>query len=80
MKRPLATEEKGKDIQFAEGKYTPVAFAAWDGSNGESGSKHVMTTWAWLLLKPATPKSTYFIPIIVALLVFGGEILLVRKK
>ena len=79
MKRQLATEEKDKDIQFEEGRYTPIAFAAWDGSNGESGSKHVMTTWAWLLMKPATPKSTYFIPIIVALVVFGGELLLARS-
>lgn len=79
MKRPLTMEEKDKDVQFVEGKYTPIAFAAWDGSNGESGSKHVMTTWAWLLMKPATPKSTYFIPIIVALVVFGGEVLVARS-
>ncbi|MBI5327734.1 MAG: c-type cytochrome [Deltaproteobacteria bacterium] len=80
MKRQLSTEEKAKDIQFEEGRYTPIAFAAWDGSNGESGSKHVMTTWSWLLLKPATPKSTYFIPLIVVLVVFGGELLLARGQ
>ncbi|OGQ48201.1 MAG: hypothetical protein A2W63_03890 [Deltaproteobacteria bacterium RIFCSPLOWO2_02_44_9] len=79
MKRPLATEEKDKDIQFVEGKYTPIAFAAWDGTNGETGSKHVMTTWYWLLLKPATGSSVYIIPLIVALVVFGGEFLLVRS-
>ncbi len=79
MKRPLATEEKDKDTQFVEGKYTPIAFAVWDGSNGESGSKHAMTTWYWLLLKPGTSKSVYIIPVIVALLVFGGELFLVRS-
>ncbi|MBI5048220.1 MAG: c-type cytochrome [Deltaproteobacteria bacterium] len=80
MKRQLATEEKGKDIQFEEGRYTPISFAAWDGSNGESGSRHVMTTWSWLLLKPATPKSTYIIPLIVVVVVFGGELLLARSS
>jgi len=38
-----------------------------------------MTTWYWLLLKPATGSSVYIIPLIVALVVFGGEFLLVRS-
>jgi hypothetical protein len=44
-----------KDIRLAEGRNSfPIAFAAWDGSNNsEKGSRHTMTTWYWLLLKPA---------------------------
>lgn len=80
MKRPLTTGEKDKDIQFAEGKFIPLAFAAWDGSNGETGSKHVMTTWYWVQLKPSTSKTIYIIPLIVALMVFGGELFLVRSS
>lgn len=83
MKRPLATGEKDKDIQFVEGKFTPIAFAAWDGSNGEKGSKHTMTTWYWILLKPKAGMSVYLIPLAVAGIIFGGELLWLassRKK
>jgi DMSO reductase family type II enzyme heme b subunit len=66
--RALTTSSPDKDIQFAEGKFIPVAFAAWDGSNnGEKGSKHTMTTWYWLLLKPATGTR----PLVAALMVMG---------
>ncbi len=68
MLRPLATAASDKDIQFVEGKFIPVAFAAWDGSNNsEKGSRHTMTTWYWLLLKPATGAK----PLITALMVMG---------
>ena len=68
MYRPLTTATPEKDIQFAEGKFIPIAFAAWDGSNNsEKGSKHTMTTWYWLLLKPATGSK----PLITALMVMG---------
>jgi DMSO reductase family type II enzyme heme b subunit len=66
--RPLTTSATEKDIQFVEGQFIPVAFAAWDGSNySEKGSKHTMTTWYWLLLKPASGSK----PLITALIVMG---------
>jgi DMSO reductase family type II enzyme heme b subunit len=68
MYRPLTTSAPEKDIQFTEGRFIPVAFAAWDGSNNsEKGSKHTMTTWYWLLLKPATGYK----PLFTALMVMG---------
>lgn len=67
IKRPLNTDGTGQDIQFSEGHFIPIAFAAWDGSNSEKGSKHTMTTWYWLLLKPAASNK----PLIIALLVIG---------
>ena len=68
MTRPLTTATADSDIQLSEGKFIPVAFAAWDGSNnGEKGSKHTMTTWYWLLLKPATGSK----PLLTALMVMG---------
>lgn len=65
--RPLVTSAPEKDLQISEGKFIPVAFAAWDGSNGEKGSKHTMTTWYWLLLKPASGQG----PLVAALTVIG---------
>jgi DMSO reductase family type II enzyme heme b subunit len=73
MVRPLATEDPERDIQFAEGRFTPIAFAAWDGSNGESGSKHTMTTWYWLLLVPPAGSKPYLAGLIAIVLLVGGE-------
>ena len=79
MKRPLKTDDPEKDFQFEEGRFIPIAFAAWDGSNREKGSKHVMTTWYWMLLKPEPGLGVYAWPVIVALLIFGGELLWLRS-
>jgi len=67
LTRSLTTADAENDLQFVQGKFIPVAFAAWDGSNSEVGSKHTMTTWYWLLMKPAASSK----PLIIALLVFG---------
>ena len=73
MYRPLTTQAADKDIQFAEGKFIPVAFAAWDGSNfSEKGSKHTMTTWYWLLLKPATGLKPFITALVIMGLFLGG--------
>lgn len=83
MKRPLAGGDAEKDIQFAQGRYIPVAFAAWDGSNQEKGPKHEMTTWQWILLQPETSSAIYTWPVGVALMILGLEVIwlkLARRK
>lgn len=45
---------RDQDIGFVEGSFIPIAFANWDGSNGEVGSKHTLTSWYWLLLPSDT--------------------------
>lgn len=73
ISRPLATSAADQDIQFVEGKFTPIAFAAWDGSNNsEKGSKHTMTTWYWLLLKPAAGSKPLVTALVIMLLFVGG--------
>jgi DMSO reductase family type II enzyme heme b subunit len=74
MVRSLSTDALGQDIQLKEGRFTPIAFAAWDGSNGEGGSKHTMTTWYWLLLKPPTGPRPYLVALAVMILIAGGQI------
>ncbi|MHA1565911.1 MAG: ethylbenzene dehydrogenase-related protein [Alphaproteobacteria bacterium] len=71
MTRPMATETPDKDLQFEEGRFIPIAFFAWDGSNGEAGSRHAMTTWYWLLLKSPTGAKPMVTAILVALLIGG---------
>ena len=44
IKRSLRTNNPDTEIQFDK-TTLPVAFAVWDGSNLERGSKHVLTSW-----------------------------------
>lgn len=79
MKRPRYTADG--DVLFDEGQFIPVSFANWDGSNGESGSKHTLTTWYWLLLPPQTDVSkVYGVPVGIALLVFLAGLMLVKSQ
>jgi DMSO reductase family type II enzyme heme b subunit len=71
MKRPLTTDTPEADLQFEIGKFIPIAFAAWDGSNSEHGSRHTMTTWYWLLLTPSTGSKPLMAGVAVAVLMFG---------
>lgn len=80
MKRPL-TGGKSEDVNFTAGRYIPVSFANWDGSNGESGSRHTLTGWYWLLLPPAfDPARIYGIPAGIGVLVFLLGLLLLRSQ
>ncbi|MEE9195497.1 MAG: ethylbenzene dehydrogenase-related protein [Alphaproteobacteria bacterium] len=74
MTRPLAAPERDKDIQLAEGTFIPIAFAAWDGSNGEKGTRHTLTTWYWLLLKPPVGPRPLIVAFLVAALIGAGEV------
>ncbi len=69
MTRALKTETADKDLQFEEGRFVPIAFFAWDGSNGEAGTAHAMTTWYWLLLKPPANSKPLMFAILAALLI-----------
>ncbi len=79
MTRPLATAEPDADLRFVEGKFIPIAFAAWDGSNGEAGTKYTMTTWYWLLLAPEAGARPYVVALVVMLLVAGGLLWWARR-
>jgi len=78
MTRPRTTGTPESDLQFEVGKFTPIAFAAWDGSNSEQGSRHTMTTWYWLLLTPKAGSKPLIAGIAVTLLMFGLLVLWAR--
>lgn len=52
LRRSLTTPNTD-EFQFERDALIPVAFANWDGSNGEKASKHTMTSIHWLQLEPA---------------------------
>lgn len=79
MRRPRLNDNG--DVNFTEGSFIPVSFANWDGSNGEVGSKHTLTTWYWLVLPPREDLvKLYGLPAGLALLVFLSGLLLVRSQ
>ncbi|MBE9528636.1 MAG: c-type cytochrome [Proteobacteria bacterium] len=52
----------------------PVAFALWDGSNTERGSKHTMTSWTKIAFETETDIMLYILPAFLFILVLGIEI------
>ncbi len=77
IKRPLA----GKDAQrltFQPAVFTPVAFQAWDGGAGETGTKMSLTSWYNLGLEEAQSNRRFIIPPVVALLSLAAMVLIVR--
>ena len=65
--RSLRTEDK-KDLQFEAGAFIPIAFAAWDGSNGEVGTRCSVSTWYHLLLEKPASNKPYILGLVGALL------------
>ena len=79
MKRPRRGGEG--DLLFEEGKFIPISFANWDGSNGEVGARHTLSTWYWLVLPPELDVArVYGLPAGIALLMFAAGLLLVRQQ
>ena len=69
MTRSLKTDTPESDLQFEGGRFVPVAFFAWDGSNSETATSLSMTTWYWILLKPAPSSKPLVYAILAGLLI-----------
>jgi DMSO reductase family type II enzyme heme b subunit len=82
VKRSLKTNDSANDLQFAVGKFIPIALSAWDGGSGEGGAKRSLSSWYSLYLEQPTPPSAYLsIPIAMAAVAFveGAVVWLVRR-
>jgi DMSO reductase family type II enzyme heme b subunit len=80
MQRPRRDDAHG-DIQFEKGQYMPISFANWDGSNGEKGARHTLTSWFWLLLPPEIDNlRVYGIPAGTVCIMFILGLLLIRSQ
>lgn len=73
VKGPLKGSDK--DPAFEEGAFMPVAFALWDGSNGDKGGKHLMTGWQWMALEKEGEGPSWFWPVAVGVIVLCAELL-----
>jgi len=76
--RSLVTEDEG-DLDFVRGQAIPIAFFAWDGDNGESGTRHAVSSWYFLFLQDATSNTVYIAPAVAMMLTAGLGILVVGR-
>ncbi len=60
MARKMASPDSG-DVQFKAGAVIPIAFAVWDGANGERGGEKAVSGWHYLGIE--TPKKMAFRPV-----------------
>jgi len=69
IKRPLKTVNSSQDIQFEPGRFIPIAFFVWDGSNGETEGKVALTSWHSFFMEPVVPAITYLYPAVAVVIV-----------
>ena len=77
IKRPLVSKEATRPT-FQPAVFTPVAFQAWDGGAGESGTRMSLTSWYYLRLEEPQSNRRFVIPPVVAILTLAAMLLVVR--
>ncbi|MFQ5871766.1 MAG: ethylbenzene dehydrogenase-related protein [Candidatus Geothermarchaeales archaeon] len=88
--RPLSNADRD-DTQFQTGQTKPIAFAVWDGSNGEVDGKKSVSTWLTLEVESPRPLAEPFVfnlPLlvligsiwVVSILILAFWIFLMRRK
>ncbi len=79
IKRPLKTVNSAQHIQFEPGRFIPIAFFVWNGSNGETESKMALTSWYYFFLEPVLPTTTYLYPAVAVVIVGGLQWWVIRR-
>jgi DMSO reductase family type II enzyme heme b subunit len=77
IRRPLTTPD-ARAFAFRPGEFFPMAFWAWDGSEGDEGPKAAISTWYHARLEPPGSRRRFVVPPILALVTGAAELGLVR--
>jgi len=79
--RSLATADSTDRLQFAPGRPIPMAIFAWDGSNGETGTRMAVGSWVGIYLSEPGRAGTYVWPLLAMLSTGGlGFLVVVRAQ
>lgn len=79
--RALATADSANQLQFATGRAIPMAVFAWDGSNGEMGTRMSVGSWVAIYLGEPARAGTYVWPLLAMLSTGGlGLVVMVRAQ
>lgn len=79
LARALATADTAHELQVRTGRAIPVAFFAWDGSNGEHGTRMAVSTWYFLTLDEPTPARVFISPVLAMALTLALGMLVVWR-
>jgi mono/diheme cytochrome c family protein len=79
LTRALATADTAHELQVRTGRAIPVAFFAWDGSNGEHGTRMAVSTWYFLALDEPTPARVFISPVVAMALTLALGMLVVWR-
>jgi mono/diheme cytochrome c family protein len=71
LRRSIAAADSANRITFAPGQPIPMALFAWDGDNGEAGTRGAISTWYFLFLEQPTSGTVYATPVLAVLLTAG---------
>jgi DMSO reductase family type II enzyme heme b subunit len=78
VRRTLTTDDKDNDLQFVQGRFIPIAFAAWDGSNGETENRRAVSAWYYLYLEPTPSRARLIYPGIAVVAIAAAELFFSR--
>lgn len=70
IRRPLEGSDEVGELDFPVGEMIPVGFFAWDGDNGEAGTRGSISSWYFLHLGQPTPTTVYAAPVAAVILTF----------
>lgn len=79
FKRKLSSEDV-HDVSFREGEVKPVAFAVWDGSDGNRGGRKAISTWYYVGVEKGRDVKSFILPLIAFFIILGLELLLIKKR
>ena len=77
--RALASPDTASQLPFRSGRAIPVAFFAWDGSNGEHGTRMAVSTWYFLALDEPVPARVFISPVLAMVLTLGLGLVVVWR-
>jgi DMSO reductase family type II enzyme heme b subunit len=80
VRRTLTTADQEIDVQLEEARFIPIAFSAWDGSNGEAGNKRAISAWYYLYLEPTPSRARFLYPAIAVVAIAGIELFFSRPR
>ncbi|CAN5881788.1 hypothetical protein BH23GEM9_BH23GEM9_26290 [soil metagenome] len=68
LRRPLVPGDSAGRPSFRVGDPIPIAFYAWDGSNGEAGKRVAIGSWYFLFLEQPVTARVYVVPLVTVLI------------
>jgi len=66
LRRTLAAQDTARRFTMPTGTAMPIAFFAWDGSNGEAGGRGSISSWYFLHLNEPATASIFIAPVVAA--------------